>query len=175
MERFDPRVNNNGQRPAMPDRSMVSRPVHGDAGAPTPVVHSTTKKGNKRPRWAVVTAVIAVVVLLAGVGYYALAGNIGSQVNGTYQAVFLSNGEAYFGKITAINNSYVKLINVYFIQSKNTTGAATTNNVELSQLVKAVHGPKDEIIINRSQVLYFENLKDDGQAAKLMSGDKIDK
>lgn len=49
------------------------------------------------------------------------------------------------------------------------------NNIELVRLTKAVHGPKDEIVINRDQVLYFENLDDEGQAAKLISGDKDSK
>lgn len=172
MERFDPRVNGNGQRPAASSRGVVAPQAAAASGAPLASGNRTAKKRSKLRKSGMIALIL---VLLASAAYYLYVSSIGNQVSGTYQAVFLTNNEAYFGKITAINNSFVKMTNVYYIQNKPSSGTANANSVELVQLVKAVHGPKDEIILNRDQVLFFENLKDDGQAAKLMSGDKIDK
>src|SRR6201985_2895939 len=33
-----------------------------------------------------------------------------------YQAVFLTNGQVYFGKFGNVNSSYVKLTNIYYLQ-----------------------------------------------------------
>lgn len=135
------------------------------------------KKKSSSKLIRIIGVVMAVAMVIAVAVYYFVL-RPGAMIDSGYQAVFLGNGQVYFGKLQVLNGSYLKITNVYYIQSNSGMTAADAtdaNNIELVRLTKAVHGPKDEIVINRDQVLYFENLDDEGQAAKLISGDKDSK
>jgi hypothetical protein len=81
------------------------------------------------------------------------------------QAVFLNNGQVYFGKVNSLNKDYVRLSNVYYLRVNNQDASKTTqttnpNDVSLAKLGCELHGPKDQMIINRSEVTFWENLQD---------------
>jgi hypothetical protein len=87
------------------------------------------------------------------------------------QAVFLNNGQVYFGSIDDLNNSYIKLSNIYYLRVNNqAAGAAQTttnpNDVSLAKLGCELHGPQDQMVINPKEVTFWENLKSDGQVTK---------
>lgn len=89
------------------------------------------------------------------------------------QAVFLTSGQVYFGKVKDITNQYVDLQEVYYLNSQqqpDTEGTSETNTqattFSLVKLGCELHGPVDQMIINRDQVSFWENLKDDGKVAK---------
>lgn len=88
------------------------------------------------------------------------------------QAIFLNNGQVYFGNIDTLNQSYAKLNNVYYLrvnQQVQPGEQAKQNDVSLAKLGCELHGPQDQMIINRSEVTFWENLKDDGQVAKAVA------
>ncbi len=94
-----------------------------------------------------------------------------------YQAVFLSNGQHYFGKLERMNDEYFKLRDVYYLEQKNGSDseAATAKQtaVELRKLGdKEVHGPENEMVIAKSHVLLYENLKDKSQVVTLINQQK---
>lgn len=97
-----------------------------------------------------------------------------SQVNTKeYQAVFLSNGQVYFGKLVSINSSYAKLDNIFYLQAKQSVqpkqqDQTNTNNndVQLVKLGNELHGPEDAMVINRSEILFWENLKSNGKVTQ---------
>jgi hypothetical protein len=88
------------------------------------------------------------------------------------QAVFLTNGQVYFGNIHNINGKYIDMTNIYYlnvsqsVQPDQKTSTGTNNSVSLVKLGCELHGPTDQMIINRDQVTFWENLKSDGQVAK---------
>lgn len=84
-----------------------------------------------------------------------------------YQAVFLTNGQVYFGKMENANSSYVKLKDIYYLQVSQTDDKTIQDaqdkqqpQISLAKLGKELHGPEDEMFISRDQVLFWENLKD---------------
>ena len=90
-----------------------------------------------------------------------------------YQAVFLSNGQVYFGKLQNSGGEYLKLTDVFYLQTKTDpasqnpqTTSTNGNNVELVKLGSEIHGPDDQMVINHSQVLFYENLKPDGRVSQ---------
>jgi hypothetical protein len=92
-----------------------------------------------------------------------------------YQAVFFANGQVYFGKLHTFHGGDFKLTDIYYLQTQNATGTdsknpqqTTTdqNNVQLIKLGDEIHGPQDEMIISKDQVLFYENLKSDGKVAQ---------
>lgn len=84
------------------------------------------------------------------------------------QAVFLTNGQVYFGKIKSISKQYLDLRGIYYLNvnqqvQPNQKDQQQAANVTLVKLGCELHGPIDQMLVNRDQVTFWENLKDDGQ------------
>lgn len=88
-----------------------------------------------------------------------------------YQAVFLTNGQVYFGKITDQTVKTVRLQDIYYLTPTQTVQPKDKKeqaqpNFTLVKLGCELHGPQDLMIIERSQLSFWENLKDDGKVAE---------
>ncbi len=115
------------------------------------------------------TAVVVVMVVLVYLG----GNNEQTFVNKSQeQAVFLTNGQVYFGHVKSVNKQYVDLEGIYYLnvnqqvqpnQSGSSANAASNQSVSLVKLGCELHGPTDQMLINRDQVTFWENLKSDGQ------------
>ena len=124
----------------------------------------------------IVAAIVALLVIIVG-GFAAWALNGGASAgsvidNSKYQALTLTNGEQYFGKLQSMNRDYFKLTDVWYVQADQmTTGSTDKASTEkkLAKLGNELHGPEDMMVISKDQVLYFENLKPDGKVSKLIS------
>ena len=86
------------------------------------------------------------------------------------QAVFLTNGQVYFGKIATVNKQYIDLKDIYYLNvsqqvqpDQKNANSQQQNSVSLVKLGCELHGPVDQMVINRDQVTFWENLKDSGQ------------
>ncbi len=90
-----------------------------------------------------------------------------------FQAVFLNSqdGQVYFGKLDVYNDDLYYLSDIYYVRVENPVqpeGADTNTtqqqaNISLAKLGNELHGPEDAMYISKDKVLYWENLKDDGQ------------
>ena len=79
-----------------------------------------------------------------------------------YQAVFLTNGSTYFGKLEAQGDQWFLLTDVFYLSASDQAAA---------QLIKRgseAQGPKEPMIIARDQILFIENLRDDGDIVTLI-------
>ena len=84
-----------------------------------------------------------------------------------YQAVFLTNGQVYFGKVADANNQTLVLEDIYYLRSaKNlqlsenqAAASAEADNFSLVKLGNEIHGPEDRMSISLSQILFVEDLK----------------
>ena len=132
-------------------------------------------KSNKVKIFLMSLAAVIVIAVLVLAGMFMFRGNISTTIDSSrFQAVFFTNGQVYFGKLQIINDSYLKLTDIFYLQTKTTTGstnpqtttANTANDVELVKLGSEIHGPEDQMIINKDQVLFFENLKSDGKVTQ---------
>jgi len=89
------------------------------------------------------------------------------------QAVFLSNGQVYFGQIKEMTPKYLNMQGIYYLSSQqaqpsnqNSSSNSKNTNFSLIKLGCELHGPYDQMIISRDQVIFWENLRDDGQVVK---------
>jgi hypothetical protein len=89
------------------------------------------------------------------------------------QAVFLANGQVYFSKIKSINDKYLVLNDIYYLNvnqqvqpDQKKEGEQSQSSISLVKLGCELHGPVDQMVVNRQQVTFWENLKDEGQVAK---------
>ena len=136
-------------------------------------------KSPRGPLWvSILTTIVlvgaALLVVLAAVSFLRnSASREDSYVNTKqYQAVFLSNGQVYFGKVGALNSRYINMKDVFYLtqNSATTTGTNTTAASSDYTLVKLgcqqIHYPDDQMLINRDQVTFWENLSDNGKVVK---------
>lgn len=93
------------------------------------------------------------------------------------QAVFLNGGQVYFGKIRELNNKYVGVTDIYYLRVNQQVQPKqgeeqSQQDISLVKLGCELHGPQDQMLINRDQVVFWENLKSDGQVAKAVEAYK---
>lgn len=161
--------------------NRVGRPVQntsqGAAPAPASNGGGKKKKLNLGRVLSVLIAGLVAVLLIVVIAGLALGntGSIASQINkDKYQAVFLnsSDGQVYFGKLSVENKDYYKLTDIYYVRvqtvqpDKNTTAQ---QNISLAKLGSEIHGPEDVMYIRAEHVMFWENLKDDGQVVKAIT------
>ncbi|HPF94969.1 MAG: hypothetical protein KC582_03050 [Candidatus Magasanikbacteria bacterium] len=109
-------------------------------------------------------------LILGGLFVYTFTA-LPSVINGdSYQAVFLTNDQVYFGKLVSTRGSY-KLTDVYYLQSKQPVQAQGTEvgsegDMALIKLGKELHGPEDWMLINREHVIFVEQLKSDSRVVQ---------
>ncbi len=115
---------------------------------------------------------IIIVVVLAVLAMMQQQGRLGSSKG--YQAVFLSNGQVYFGKVSNERSNTVIVKDIYYLQvqkqlqpvKEGEETAQTNTQVQLIKLGNELHGPVDLMRINHDQILFIEDLKDDGRVVK---------
>lgn len=83
-----------------------------------------------------------------------------------YQAVFLSNGQTFIGKLTGAGSDYPLLSNVFYIQSQADKETGQVTNI-LVKRGKEWHSP-EFMYINARHILAIEPVKSDSQVAKLI-------
>lgn len=173
---FRQNLQNVVSRPTEPAQQAVG--ATGSVAPSAPTVKAEDKKG-KFPSWLNVLSVTVLVgavllILLTAVSFTRTnVENEGHYVNTSlYQAVFLNNGQVYFGKVKSINSRYINLASVYYLTQSSTattTTAASQSNSDYT-LVKLgcqqIHYPNDQMIISRDQVTFWENLNSSGKVAK---------
>lgn len=136
------------------------------------------KTQSKKKLWVV--AVLALIIVLLLLGYYLWRNGSSFQLSGlfktasVYQAIFLSNGQVYFGKASNINSQYLTLKDVYYLQVSQVLQPVQGKQqpqaqqaVSLAKLgVSELHKPLDEMKINRDHVIFIEDLAPDSQVVQ---------
>jgi hypothetical protein len=144
---------------------------------------SKSSGGNGNIFKSVIALVVVLVIVLGGL--YALKGSVGfgknlaasKGVNLTteWQAVFLSTGQVYFGKVTDVREKTLVLSNIYYLQvvTQQDTIAQPPDvqnqpeqRLTLIKLGNEIHGPKDEMTLNWEHVVMIEDLKDDSRVVQ---------
>lgn len=139
--------------------------------------HDNPKPKRKLP---LILAAITTIAVLALVGWLLVGrSSVASTIDGgKYQAVFFTNGQVYFGKLSSVNGEYMSLKNVYYLQNKSGTNDESSpqsakkqdsSDMELIKLGNEVHGPEDQMVIAKDQILFFENLKPEGTVSKTIA------
>lgn len=114
-------------------------------------------------------SITALLLSLAALLYSGKSGLAHSVMKDKYQAVFLDNGQVYFGHIGEVGSNHLNLTTIYYLQTSTTDTSATNPNVSLVKLGCELHGPYDRMIINNEHVLFWENLQDSSQVVKAIA------
>lgn len=160
-------------------RDAAPQPPAGHPGQH--VAHSPRRGGLGAKTVRIETFIVLVgsaLVLLALILYLVFGGSGTTEAkniqNDKYQAVFLNGGSTsgsvayttYFGHITGMNDKYLVLKDVYYLTTAQTTGNQQANP-QLTKLgCQQLHSPYDFMYINRNQIAFWENLRDDGKVVQ---------
>ena len=125
------------------------------------------------------TVTLLTFVLVLGLIFFSNGSNEADAIQqDKYQAIFLDSqdGQVYFGKMGVYNKDMYVLTDIYYVRVENPIQPQGTEaqqpNISLAKLGSELHGPQDVMYISRDKVLYWENLKDDGQVVTAISNFK---
>jgi hypothetical protein len=164
-----------GQKPE--DRPESPRPVEEKPRKAPAGPAGTDSKSNLAFIVILISSAILIVALALFVALSPGARQESSYVNKErLQAVFLNGGQVYFGRIRVLDNNFLRLTDVYYLrvnEELQPEGQATDAlrqqggaDIELVKLGCELHGPEDEMLINREHVIFWENLKEEGQVSQ---------
>jgi hypothetical protein len=153
---------------------------------PMPESHMPSGGGKSKLPWIVLAIII--IIIAAGaiifreklfgskdVAMNSSSGNVKGISTGPsgYQAVFLTNGQVYFGKLSNTDTEWPVLESIYYLQVTQPPLQGSQENaqaqpaqqpqVSLVKLGQELHGPEDKMYIGKSQVLFWEPLKADSK------------
>ena len=85
-----------------------------------------------------------------------------------YQAVFLANGQTYFGHYLERLGPYVKVENAFYITQQPTADENQTPESRIIRRGSELHQPLPFVLIPKSAILFVEDLRADSQVAQFM-------
>lgn len=97
----------------------------------------------------------------------------------TYWAVYLNNEQVYFGEIKKITPETIKLADVFYLEASEAQSNQTSQSFQIQPSSQKAYNlvkrgganpllTDNVLFINRSTVLFWEKLKPDSQAVKLI-------
>lgn len=94
-----------------------------------------------------------------------------------WRAVFLTNNQVYFGKLSYRPFfSAAKLTNVYYLQVSEQLqpqdGSASQQEIKIIKFGNELHRPKDMMMIPKSQILFWEELRKDSPIVEKIESKK---
>lgn len=96
--------------------------------------------------------------------------------SGQYQAVFLDNGQVYFGKLADESRFFARLSDVYYLKFSDGLqqggDISSGKNLNLIRLGGEAHGPEREMILSKKTIVFYENLKKDSAVMQAISGNR---
>lgn len=169
----------------MSEEIKVNRPVITDSEV-------VSRRTVSKTPWIILAVVVVVLVVFGILFRDKLFGakDAGTAMSGSksntsaYQAVFLTNGQVYFGKMSNQQSDYATLTDIYYLQvvqqeplqgtqaEGQPAAAAEQPQISLVKLGNELHGPVDEMHISRAQILFYEDLKADGNVVKAIDAYK---
>lgn len=90
--------------------------------------------------------------------------------HGSRQAIFLADGQIYFGYASSLRNQVVVVKDIYYLQAvqplqstDSKTPASATQQVNIIKLGSEIQGPTDQMKINRDNIKFIEDMKSDSE------------
>ena len=146
-------------------------------------------RSGRENNWLRGLVTLLIIIVVVGAGIYLISSYTGISLPGgssldlknEWQAVFLTNGQIYFGKVAKVSSDWVVLRNIYYLQvisqplQRSQEGenpaaeAQPEQRLTLIKLGNEIHGPRDEMAIDRRQVILIEDLRNDGKVVQAIN------
>ena len=117
---------------------------------------------------------VILILIVAASGFLWYWQNKLSGYDKQWQAVFLTNGQVYFGEVTKTNTKEVVMEDIYYLQvtrplQQAQDGEEPANpqgELSLVKLGNELHRPTDKMYVNRDHILFIEDLKEDSNVVQ---------
>ena len=110
---------------------------------------------------------LLVVIVLAVAAFVWTSQQSAVKLTTPYQAVLLTNGSVYYGKVEGLGKPYPILRDVFYIQTAVDQNTKQTSNV-LIRRGKEWHGP-DYMVLNANHILLVEPVTQGSRVAQLIA------
>ncbi|HEY6204379.1 MAG TPA: hypothetical protein VI056_15260 [Candidatus Limnocylindria bacterium] len=122
-----------------------------------------------RSRGPLVARILAVLLLVAATFLFVRWWDFTLPSFGArYQAVFLANGQTYFGHYLDRLGPYVKVENAFYITQEPTVEEGQTPESRIIRRGSELHQPLPFVLIPKSAILFVEDLRADSQVGLFM-------
>ncbi len=88
-----------------------------------------------------------------------------------YQAVFLANGQTYFGRYYDRIGAYAKIEDVYYLQQTSAADPNAAPDTKIVRRGRELHDPSSRMLIPKSAILFVEDLTTASPIAQFMRQD----
>ena len=97
----------------------------------------------------------------------------GERVNTTgYQVVYMTSGQAYFGKLKNTSGEYLVLDTPYTAQDVKGEGENPQTSTTLVKVSQQQYGPEEAMSLKADQVLFWQNLRSDSKVSQAIKNAK---
>ncbi len=120
-----------------------------------------------------ISLVVVAVVIMISVGVWlgsVIGGGSNKVVASPYSAVYLSNGDMYFGVLSWFPRP--RLSNVWLLQRQ--VDKDNQPQISVGQFTKAFWAPMDELSLNPKEIVWWVRLRNDSQLAQAMKNPPVD-
>lgn len=121
----------------------------------------------RQSSWKPLLIVLAALLIAGGLGFWYWRSRPSSELNTQYQAVLLSNGSAYFGRLEGLGTPYPVLHDVFYVQSVKDPQTQAVSNI-LVKRGKEWHAP-DRMILNANMIVLVEPVNPTSRVSQLIS------
>ena len=131
-------------------------------------IRTDSKKSFDRSKFFLIGFLIIFFIFSFLSGRYLFPINKRPATKSQWQGIFLSNGQVYFGHIVFQDKLDLILTDIFYLSDPKVLNGVKNKNQDIS-LIKfgnEIHGPYDRMIINRNQLLFVEDLKDNSKIVK---------
>ena len=135
--------------------------------APPAVTETANQNRNARLIAGCVICLLIGLFLGHAATYHWMHHNHGPAFATPYQAVLLTNGAVYYGKLSGYGTRNPMLTDVFYVLSKTDPETKQVTNM-LVKRGKELHGP-DRMYVNASQIIMVEPVGPDSKVAQLIS------
>jgi hypothetical protein len=89
-----------------------------------------------------------------------------------YQAIFLANGQTYFGHYYDRIGAYAKIEDIYYLQQTQGDDPDKPPDTKIVRRGKELHAPTSRMLVPRSSILFVEDLTEASPIAQFMKQDR---
>ncbi len=108
-----------------------------------------------------------IVIVAAGLFLWWRNGNTAVRFSTPYQAVLVSNGAVYYGKLQGYGTSHPVLTDVFYIVTRTDQTTKAVSNI-LVKRGKELHAP-DRMYLNPNSILFVETVGKNSKVAQLIA------
>jgi hypothetical protein len=89
-----------------------------------------------------------------------------------YQAVFLENGQTWFGHYRDRIGPYAAMDTVFYVQTKSSQDPDAPATSQLIKRGNELHAPDPQVLIPKTAIRFVEDLRDDSPIARYMDAQR---